>query len=47
MDPLPGQGCRCSGSRTEQAQFCSDCGTRKQWIDRGPHSQVFECPDCS
>jgi len=46
MEDMPGQSCHCGSDRKEQSGFCSDCGTRKQWISKGPHSQVYGCPNC-
>jgi len=47
MEDLPGKSCHCNNDKKEQAPYCSNCGTRKQWINKGPHSQVFECPSCN
>jgi transposase len=47
MQDMPGESCACGEDPSTLAPYCSDCGTRKEWIDRSPHSQVYECPVCS
>lgn len=46
MYEMPGQSCHCSENNEKQAGFCNHCGTRKQWISQGPHSDVYQCPKC-
>jgi hypothetical protein len=47
MQEMPGQSCSCGDDRTEQAAYCDDCGTRKQWLSQGHHSDMYACPDCN
>ncbi|MDQ2055384.1 MULTISPECIES: hypothetical protein [Halobellus] len=50
MQDAPGMSCACGKGHDELKEcsgYCSDCGTKLEWISRGVGAEIKACPNCN